>query len=89
MCILSLCLQLHYVLRLEPFWSPRDIEFELIALVERLEACGLNGGMVHENIFSRWAANESVTLVVVKPLYCSLFFHSVFFLFFSAPESGV
>jgi hypothetical protein len=28
---------------------------------------------MHENIFATLAADESVTLGIVKPLYCSLF----------------
>jgi hypothetical protein len=35
--------------------------------------------MVHEHVVTGSAADKSVTLIVVKPLYCALFFH--FFLF--------
>jgi len=74
-------LQLHYVLRLEPFGPLSHIELDAIALVERFEAGGLNGGMVYENIISCGAADESETLIVVKPLYSSLFFHFLSFSF--------
>jgi hypothetical protein len=69
-------LELYYVLSLQPFWASGDIKLDAIAFVERFEAGCLNRGMVHKHIISRGAANETITLFVVKPLNCSLFSHS-------------
>jgi hypothetical protein len=75
----SMNLQLYDVLGLKPLGTLGDRELDLIAFVKRLESCCLNGRMVHEDIVSGSATYESVALVVVEPLYCSLLFHALFF----------
>jgi len=75
----SMNLQLYDVLGLKPLGTLGDRELDLIAFVKRLESCCLNGRMVHEDIVSGIATYESVALVVVEPLYCSLLFHSLYF----------
>jgi hypothetical protein len=52
-----------------------DVEFHRLALLQASEAACLNRREVYKNIFPALAANESITLAVVKPLYCSLFCH--------------
>jgi hypothetical protein len=66
-------------------WGPSHIEFDLIAFVQRPETDSLKGGMMHENIVPRSAADKSVAFFIVELLYCSLFFH--FFLFLLLPRS--
>ena len=74
----SMNLQLYDVLGLKPLGTLGDRELDLIAFVKRLESRCLNGRMVHEDIVSGSATYESVALVVVEPLYCSLLFHALF-----------
>src|SRR5215510_9812849 len=45
-----------------------DLEFDLLAFLERPEAGSLNRGEVHEHVVAAFALNESVALGVVKPL---------------------
>ncbi len=66
------------ILCLEPFWTLYYIEFHGIALVERLIACCLNGGMMHEDIAASLPGNKSEALIGAKPLHRSLFFHLLF-----------
>ena len=45
-----------------------DLEFDLLAFLERPEAGTLNRGKVHENVVATLAFDETVPLRVVKPL---------------------
>ena len=49
-----------------------DVEFDLVALFEALVALALNGAVVYEDVRPALAAEESVTLCVVEPLYGAL-----------------
>src|SRR5690242_20129564 len=46
-----------------------DLEFDLLAFLERSEAGALNRGEVHEHVVASLALYESVPLCVVKPLH--------------------
>jgi len=67
-------LEFHYVLRLIAFRPFGNIEFHVIAFIQRLETTGLYSGMVHENIIPGIATDKSVAFFIVKPLYNALFF---------------
>ena len=67
----------HDILRLKALWTPGHLELDLIALIELFVArTGLDGRMMHENILARRAGDKAVAFIAVKPLYCSLFFHT-------------
>ncbi len=55
-----------------------DLEFNRLALVQRLVPFALNGGEVHEDVFTGRTLDEPEALAGVEPLYCSF---SVFKLF--------
>ncbi len=67
--------QLHYILRLQPLWAFCNVEFNAVAFIERFEAFTLNSTVMDKNIVSGIAADESVSLFIVKPLHGSLFSH--------------
>jgi len=73
------CLQLHNVLCLKPFGALGHREFDLVTFVERFESRCLNGRMVDKHIIPGSATDKPVALLAVKPLYCSLFLHFLFF----------
>jgi len=56
-------------------WTFRTIlqfKLDLLAFGQRLEAAALNGGVMHEDIFAAIGrGNETKTLGIVEPLYCS------------------
>ena len=60
---------------LQALWTPRDFEFNSLALVQRLVSLSLNRREMNENIFARLALDEPKTLAGVEPLHCSLFSH--------------
>jgi len=68
-------LKLHHVLSLESFGTLGNLKLDLVAFVQRLKSTGLNSGMVYENIIPGSALDKTIALLVVKPFYCSLFFH--------------
>jgi hypothetical protein len=70
-------LQLDYVLSLKAFRTLDDVELDLVTLVERLETFRLDCGMVYEDVTPGSTADKAVTLLVAKPLHCSLFSHTV------------
>jgi hypothetical protein len=82
-------LQLYYILSLVSFRPLGNIEFNLVALVQRFESSSLNSRMVNENIITRSAPDETVALLVVKPLHSALFFHLSSFLMLALLEAGV
>jgi hypothetical protein len=51
-----------------------DLEFNRLAVIQRLIAISHNRGEMYENIFSTLALDETEALAGVKPLHCSLFF---------------
>ena len=62
-----------YVLSLQTLGALGHVELHGLAFLQALETARLDCGEMHENIFATLAANESVALGIVKPLYCSLF----------------
>src|SRR5581483_2616537 len=68
------------VLSLEALRSLGHAELHGLAFLEGAEAARLDGREVHENVFAALARDETVTLGVVEPLYCSLF-HCFSFLY--------
>jgi hypothetical protein len=54
------------------------VKLNLLTFLQAAKPVGLNGGEVNENVFAVLAADESVALGIVKPLYCSCF-HGVAF----------
>src|SRR4029434_10820112 len=73
-------LDLHHVGRLEPFGALADSELNGLTFVERLVALFLNRTMVNEYVGSRTALDETIALLIVKPLHYALFFHAFLFL---------
>jgi hypothetical protein len=83
----ELALQLHNILSLKSFGPFGDVEFHMVAFIQRLESTGLDSGMVHENIIPGIAPDKSVAFFIVKPLNYALFFHfsSSLFVFTANP----
>jgi len=61
------------VLGLQTLGTLRYLKFHALPFLQAAETAGLDGGEVHEYILATLAADESVTLGIVKPLNCSLF----------------
>ena len=57
-----------------------NVELHLLTFLEAAESGCLDGGEVNEHILTVLAADESITLRVVKPLYCSCFHGVALFL---------
>jgi len=62
-----------HVFRLPALRAFSDAELNRLALLQALESARLNCREVHENVFAILAADEAITLSVIKPLHCSLF----------------
>ena len=62
-----------YILCLPALGSLDYIELDLLTFLQAPKSTGLDGGEVYEYILSILAADETITLGVVKPLYCSCF----------------
>jgi hypothetical protein len=58
---------------LEAFGAFYDIELDCLSFLQRTEAIRLNRGEMNEDIFARLTRDETKSLGIVKPLYCSLF----------------
>src|SRR5215467_1403399 len=69
-----------YVLGLPPFRALDYVKLNLLTFLQAAESIGLNGREVHEHILAVLTANKSITLGVVKPLYCSCFHGIAMFL---------
>ena len=69
-----------YVFRLEALGALHDVELYSLTFLKALESVRLNGREMHEDVLAIFAADESKSLGIVKPLYCSLF-HCVDFPF--------
>jgi hypothetical protein len=50
------------------------LEFNRLAIIQRLIAISHNRGKMYEYIFTALALDETEALAGVKPLHCSLFF---------------
>src|SRR5437764_11247390 len=61
------------VLGLPPFRAFNYVELDLLTFLEAAESARLNSREVYENVLAVLAADETITLGVVKPLYCSCF----------------
>jgi len=72
-------LQLHNVRCLKTFGAFCNGELHAISFIERFETFCQYCRMMYKDIFTGIAADKPITLFVVKPLHCALFFH--FFLF--------
>jgi hypothetical protein len=68
-------LYLYYILSLESFRTFNHIELQIVALLERFVPIPLNGAVMNKNVIPGIAADETKTLIIVKPLHCSLFSH--------------
>jgi len=64
-----------YVFSLPALGALRNVELHGLTLLQALEAARLDCREVHKNIFATLAADETIPLCVVEPLYCSLFCH--------------
>src|SRR5262249_12381587 len=56
---------------LQPFRTAVDVELDLIALSEALEALPLDGGVMHEHVLAALLRDEAEALRVVEPLHSS------------------
>ena len=68
------------VLRLPAFRAFDYVELNLLTFLQAAKAVGLDGGEVHEYIFTILAADKTIALGIVKPLYCSRFHDVAVFL---------
>ena len=66
---------------LQALGSLGDLEFNRLAIIQRLVAISHDRGEMHENVFSALALDESKALAGVEPLHCSLFFTHCFYSF--------
>src|SRR5208283_4899338 len=64
-----------YVAGLKAFGAFEQIELHGLTLVERAIAVLLNGGEMYENILTRGALDETISLRPVEPLHSSLLSH--------------
>ncbi len=63
------------------------VELNLLTFLQAAKPICLDGGEVHENIFTILAADKTIALGIVKPLYCSCFHDvTVFLLLKYAPN---
>src|SRR5579872_4756823 len=63
-----------HVGRLQSFRSLRDFELYFTTLLQAAVALGLDGGEMHEHVFSVLPLDEAITLGCVEPLPCAFFF---------------
>ena len=70
-----------YVLGLPPFRAFNYVELHLLPFLQAAESTRLNGREVYEYVLAVLAADKTITLGVVKPLYCSCFHGSAWFLY--------
>jgi hypothetical protein len=62
-----------YVLGLPPFRALDYVEADLLTFLQAAESIALNCREVYKHVLAVLAADETITLGVVKPLYCSCF----------------
>jgi hypothetical protein len=68
------------VFRLPALGAFDYVELNLLTFLQAFEAACLDGGEVNENVLAILAADKTVTLGIVKPLYCSCFHDVAVFL---------
>lgn len=68
-------LEVSNVLRLEALRAFFHFKLHRLTFIQGLVTVHGDRGEVYENIFSRLALDESVTLRSIEPLHCSLFLH--------------
>jgi hypothetical protein len=61
------------VLRLPALGALHDIELNLLTFLQAAKSVCLNSGEVDEYVFTILAADKTVALGIVEPLYCSCF----------------
>jgi hypothetical protein len=66
-------LDLRDVLSLKALGALADLKLHKLAFVQRLVSIHLDGGEVNEDIFTRLALDEPITLCCVEPLHHTLF----------------
>lgn len=64
-------LQLNYVRSLRSTVALRNLEFDRLAFIQRLEAFALNRGEMNEYVVAVLYLNEAVAFLCVKPFNCS------------------
>jgi hypothetical protein len=72
-------LQNLYVLRLPALGTLFHVELDRLAFLKAAEPGRVDRRVMNENVLTVLAADESETLGVVEPLYCSLFHFSMLF----------
>jgi hypothetical protein len=85
---LGCCLDRLNVLSLPTLLTLGYVELHFLPFLQAAEAARLNSGEVHEDIISRFAANEAVAFGVVEPLNCSLFHLILLFPLLSCAEKS-
>ena len=70
-----------YILGLPPLGALYHVELYLLAFLQAAESARLNRGEVYKHVLTALAADEPITLGIVKPLYCSCFHGVARFLF--------
>ncbi len=70
-----------YILGLPPLGAFDYIELDLLTFLQAAESICLDGREMHKYILPILAADETITLGVVKPLYCSCFHGGALFLY--------
>jgi hypothetical protein len=68
-------LQFHHFCGLETLGSFCYGEFDSVSLVQRTEALGFYCGVMNEYVIAGSTADETISLFIVEPFYCALFFH--------------
>ena len=68
------------VLRLPALGALYYVELNLLTFLQAAKPVCLDGGEVHENILAILAADKTIALGIVKPLYCSGFHDGAVFL---------
>jgi hypothetical protein len=68
------------VLRLPALGAFYDVELNLLTFLQAAKAVCLDGGEVNENVLAILAADKTIALGIVKPLYCSCFHDDAVFL---------
>jgi hypothetical protein len=56
------------------------VELNLLTFLQAAKTVCLDGGEVHENVLTILAADKTIALGIVKPLYCSCFHDVAVFL---------
>jgi len=68
------------VLSLPALGAFDDIELNLLTFLQAAKAVCLDGGEVNENVLAILAADKTIPLGIVEPLYCSCFHDVAVFL---------